>query len=198
MIFVIGEPVWLARKTERGRHVGRFAAFGVAALIGGALLGGGLGLVGDVLLPEHSPALWVVVAALACYSLVRERWLRHLPLPRRHWQLPRPWLRSFWGGATIFGGAMGMGIFTITDSALFHLYLIGCLVSGDLLLGALFGAWYAAVFVALVGYGSVKWHEGLVQDERATALELRARSVGAFAAPVVTLLPGVWPFGGLG
>ncbi|MBA3736706.1 MAG: hypothetical protein H0W90_16210 [Actinobacteria bacterium] len=195
MIFVIGEPVWFAPK-ERLRYILRLVTFSLAAVAGGLVLGGVLGFLGASIMPMHSFAVWVALAGLTSLVSLRETVWSRIPVPSRHWQLPRPWLQRFWGGAVVFGGAMGMGIFTITESALFYLYLLGCFMSGSFVWGAAFGAWYGLVFTLLVMYGSFAWHRGAAggQAKKAVRMGAWAKRIGAFGAPVTLLLPAVWPF----
>jgi hypothetical protein len=194
MIFVIGEPVRFAGE-ERVRYAARLGVFGLAALAGATALGAALGKLGQILLPQRSPFVWATLALVGALVLIRETVARWVPIPQRRWQLPRSWLSSFWGGAAAFGSAMGAGVFTYSESALFHLYLVSCFVSGSTMLGMGLGAWYGSWFFGAVLYTTVVWRGGPTGSQATRALDLqrRVRGIGAAVAPLVVTLPGVWP-----
>jgi hypothetical protein len=195
MVFVIGEPVRLANE-KRHRLVARMALFGLFCLAGAAGLGALLGLLGQAALPEHSLGVWIGVCALALFTLVRETVARALPLPQRRWQLPRPWTRSFWGSAVVYGGAMGMGIFTLTPSALFYAYLLSCLLVRSAAIGALIGLWYGVWFLAAVTYATIRWRDGRAGEQASRALRVLrwSRVVGAPASVLLVAFPAIWPY----
>ena len=195
MVFVIGEPVWLASE-RRIRLVARMALFGLACVAGASGFGALLGLLGQAALPEHSLGVWIGVCVLAAFTLVRETVAHTLPLPQRRWQLPRPWTRSFWGSALVYGGAMGMGIFTLTPSALFYAYLLACFLLQSPLLGALIGLWYGLWFLGAVTYATIRWKDVRAGEQATHALRVLrwSRLVGAPASVLLVALPGIWPY----
>jgi hypothetical protein len=124
---VIGEPVWFAEGHRRRMEIGRSVLFGVAVLLGATALAGTLGVVGSELLARGSPPVTIGVGVFVGAVVLRETIGREVPIPEVRWQVPRRWLRHHWAGAGAFGWIMGMGILTRQPSALFHLYLAGCL-----------------------------------------------------------------------
>lgn len=189
---MIAEPVWFARETRTKRlFVARVALFWVAVVTGAVALAGLLGWLGATLLPRDSLPVSLALGVLAALVILRETVGTTARLPQVRWQYPRAWLRRFWIGAAGFGSVMGAGVFTLQRSALFHLYVAGCLASGSLGRGALFGfvygAAYAGVFARAMSFTRVG-EPGLGVDWVAQ-LSSRARWVGVAAAPLVVALP---------
>ena len=189
---MIAEPVWFApEKTTRHRYVARVALFWVAAVSGAVALAGLLGWLGAALLPRDSLPVALALGVLAGLVILRETVATAVRLPQVRWQYPRKWLGRFWIGAAGFGSVMGAGVFTLQRSALFHLYVAGCLASGGIgrgaLLGVVFGAAYVGVFARAMSFTTVG-EPGLGVDWVAR-LSTRARWVGIAAAPLVVALP---------
>jgi hypothetical protein len=167
----------------------RLAVFGIATIASAIAFAALLGALGEALLDARGPWLVAAVAVVAAAVLLRETRFRGVRVPQLTWQVPREWLRSFWGGAAAFGAVMGMGVFTLQPSALFHAYLIGCVLAGS---GpaAVAGAVYGGVYVAGVVWATVAWRGCVAgaQEERAKRLSARFRWLGLAGVPTLILL----------
>lgn len=198
MIFVIGEPVRLADRS-RGRFVKRMAVFVVFALAGAGALASLLSFLGSQVLPAGgSIAWWIGLTSFVVLCVIRETVATGIPIPQRRWQLPRPWLERFWVGAAIFGGAMGAGVFTLTPSALFYVYLFSCFLVANSLTGLIFGLWYGLWFAGAVVYATVRWRGAPAGSDASRALMVlrRARLLGSPLALLLIGAPSIWPFAG--
>jgi hypothetical protein len=189
---VIGEPVWLAQDSRTRRLlVIRLVVFWAALLMGAIALGALLGGLGAALLPRGSGPVAIALGVLAGLVILRETVGRRIPIPQIRWQVPREWLRNPWAGAVAFGSIMGMGVFTRQRSALFHLYVLGCLCSGSwgrgALLGLVYGITYVSTFARGLAYTRVG-EPGLGVDWVARTWT-RVRWVGVTAAPLIVLVP---------
>jgi hypothetical protein len=166
--------------------------FGVATIGAAAFFGSVVGALGEAVGPLDRPWAVVALALVAGFAMVRELVARDVPVPQLRWQVPRVWMQSFWGGAIAFGTAMGVGIFTLQPSALFHLYVIGCFASASPAIGAIFGTVYGLVYFSGFTYGTVAWRAcgpgG--QEDRVRLLSSRVRILGALAAPLLVAVPG--------
>jgi hypothetical protein len=191
---VIGEPVWLEdghswRRTARCRS----AVFGLALLLGSVALAGALGWVGSTLLPRGSTQVLITVGVITVAVILRETVGRRIPLPGTRWQVPRRWLRHNWTGAAAFGWIMGIGVLTRQPSALFHLYLVGCLVSGGAGRGMTFGLVFGAVYLTLFLHGAfvaARSEEGDgVFAGWAISVRRWLRLIGVLSAPLILLVP---------
>lgn len=192
---MISEPVWLVPEVQRRRYIIRVAVFAAALLAAAIATGTGAALVGEQLLPlGNGTVMTAVAASIAGFVLVRETRGRRLPIPQLRWQVPRAWMRRMWGGAVAFGAAMGSGVFTLQPSALFHLYLLGCALSGTATRGAAMGAIYGATYVAVVAFATARWRLGApgyspgYQSDILEHVAARVRWVGAIAAPLLLLV----------
>jgi hypothetical protein len=189
---VIAEPVWFAQDARMRRLLlGRLVVFCVALVVGATVLAGLLGGLGAALLPPRSMPVAIALGALAGLVILRETAGRSVPIPQLRWQVPPEWLRSPWLGAAAFGSIMGAGIFTLQRSALFHLYLVGCVCSGGSGRGALFGLVYGLTYVGALARGMFRTRAGepgLGVDWVAHAWT-RVRWVGVAAAPLIVLVP---------
>ena len=193
---MISEPVWLAREDERKRYGRRLLLFSVALVTGAVATGTALAAFGTWLWPAASgTALTAALVAIGVLVLARELFLRKAPIPQLKWQVPRGWMRRFWAGAVAFGATMGAGLFTLQPSALFHVYVLGCLASTDVRRGAVMGATYGLTYVAVFLYATMRWRPGTAgystgyHWDKMQALAGRLRPVGALAAPLVALVP---------
>lgn len=197
---MIGEPVWFARRYPEdmqrtaGWYVARLAVFGVSEVLAATGFGAFLGLLGAWLLADIEPTLVAAIAGVVGLAVLARETIGHrVPVPQVPWQVPRQWMRAFWGGAVAFGGIMGIGALTRQPSSLFHLYVIACIVSADAKIGAALGGIYGATYLAGFLYGTIAWREetGGGQEDRALAMSRWARWIGGLAAPlVVVLVPG--------
>lgn len=162
-------------------------------VLGAAALAGVLAVLGSRLLPRGGSAVMIGMSVIVSAIVVRETVGRAVPIPQVPWQVPRQWLRRYWVGAGVFGGVMGMGIFTRQPSALFFLYLLGCVVSGRFGRGVVWGFVFGGVY--LVGllramFITARSAEGDdVFADWASTVRTRIRWVGVFAAPLVVFLP---------
>jgi hypothetical protein len=185
--------VWFAGpQLRRRRYIARTAVFGAATVGTAAFFGAFVGALGEAVGPFDRPWMILGLAAVAALVMVRELVARDLPVPQLSWQVPRIWMQSFWGGAAAFGVVMGMGVFTLQPSALFHLYVLGCFASASPAVGAIFGSVYGIVYVGGFLYATLAWRacESGEQSESMGALSARVRMVGALAAPLVAAVPG--------
>lgn len=196
MIFTIGDPVRLAGTIYKRKFAARLAVF-IGCVIGSAT---GLALILSIIggaVVHRDIGVWILLGVGVIFVVFREALFQHLPIPQRTWQLPRYWLRAFWRGAALFGGVMGAGIFTFTPSALFYVYLAGCMLTANLRYAALMGLSYGLWFGGGVVYATMSWHDAEAggQAARARTVLRRARLAGLPAVPLLLLFPSVWPFG---
>lgn len=139
-------------------YLGATTAFAAGAVVAGALLGEGLGRLGDLLrtsvdLRWFAAALAIAAMAYSAADLSRIQ----LPVPQVRWQVPRSWAN--WGlikYAALFGAILGLGMITFVPFAGYWLVLSAAVVRADPTGGALalgaFGAGRAlpAVLTPLV------------------------------------------------
>ena len=124
---------------ERGRGYRwgpTVALFGVASVLGGAVTGLVLGLVGEAV----RVPVWV--GAIACAAAVLLDLVGRVPTRRR--QVDEDWLTRYrrWLYATGFGAQLGTGIVTIVTSAATYALLVLLVViglPGAVVAGAVFG-----------------------------------------------------------
>ncbi len=134
-------------------------------------------------------------AASLAYAL-HEVGLVRLPVPGREWQVPVEWVRDgFYRSAVIFGGTVGLGVFTRVPYASLPILLAWLFVSGSIVYGAVAGLVYGAARAASIYSSySVGGPEQLVElNERimrhapslhqATGLVLAAFAVYLLIAP---------------
>jgi hypothetical protein len=190
---VIGVPVRSAAN-QAGRYSGRLALFALSLLVASAAMGMGLGFVGSQIVPWGRTLLTATALALGVAVFVREIVAPGLPLPHRHWQIPRSWTTPFWRSAVAFGAIMGTGLLTRTSSALFYLYVFACLASGSATIGVTVGLIFGVTFVLVVIAATLRRGPPAAEADFVEALAGRARVAGALAAPMVVTLPGAWPF----
>lgn len=135
---------------ERGR--GRrwrttATAYLIGSVVGGALLGAFLGLVGS-LLPGTPPGplvVGVIIAAVALVGVLLDLQVAGVALPTVHRQVNETWLSEYRGvvvGAG-WGLQLGLGVVTIVTTSLVYLTWVVALLTaspvGGLLVGATFG-----------------------------------------------------------
>jgi sulfite exporter TauE/SafE len=186
MTYVVGSPVWAERK--RLRHLGSFALFFGAAVIGGALTGVLLG----TLLPNYDHRQFVF-ALIATALLIRE-WLRlPIPLPQIRLQVPEALKTHRRVGPPTYGLILGSGVLTYLPSSVVYVYILSLilLVSpvGGAAIGGAFGGTYAlAVLVLgretrrLAAVQQAGWLKQLFANARPTALLLTAMTVVVIGA----------------
>lgn len=183
--------MWLVRR-DRWKWVARAGLLGLGYVLGATGAGALLGLLGSLVGFSGGKPLLIVLLAIGSLVLVRETVVRSIPVPQARWQVPQWWLQARYRGALAFGLAVGAGPFTYQPSALFHLYLVGELVSGSAATGALMGAVYGSVLFAAFCYGTIAWRsdDPQILGRKACWIALLATWVGAFAAPFVVFVPG--------
>jgi cytochrome c biogenesis protein CcdA len=138
---VIASPVGAVERCSRARYVIAFLSFGATVVLSAALVGAGLGLAGRAIIEivplARSAFLMVVVAVALAYGLAEVRGTR-LPIPQRHWQVPKAWGvygRSAY--AALFGLALGSGMLTYVPFAGYYVLLGLCVLGADPQRGAL-------------------------------------------------------------
>jgi len=132
-------------------HRANALRFSLAAVVAGALTGAAVSLIGRAIIGISTTLVDASVAALAflsfTYALGDIAGLR-LPVPSRHWLVPRDWTswsaKSF---STVFGFFLGAGIFTVVPFVGFYIVLSACAI----LLGPADGAMIMASFGAMRG-----------------------------------------------
>jgi hypothetical protein len=191
---------------ERGRNNG-FGTIAmiyvVASMMGGALVGTALGVVGSVAFNAATPSSAAVagaVVAVCLAGLAFDLGLGGLSLPSWHRQVNEDWLSTYrgWVYASGFGFQLGMGLVTIVTSALvyvtFALALLSGSVVGGLVVGVAFGL---ARGLTIFAVARVHEADQLRQTHRrlqaaAPAMRRVATSTLAVAAATATLflVPG--------
>ncbi len=160
-------------------------------IIGLAFAAAGLGFSSLVDDPIAPLAIGLGVIALA-YA-VHEVGLIRLPVPGREWQVPAHWVRNtFYRSAAVFGGTVGLGIFTRVPFASLPIFLAWLFVSGNVIYGALAGLVYGATrAVSIYSSSNIEEPEQLVElNERLMAMapslhQATGLALAAFAAYLV-------------
>jgi hypothetical protein len=174
---------WLQRATV---YFVSMTAAGAAT--GAAFAGAGAGVA--ALAPGAQPPLAAALGIIAlAYALHELGWLR-LPVPGRDWQVPASWVRrGFYRSAAIFGGTVGLGVFTRIPYASLPILLGWLFVSGNVLLGLAAGIVYGALRALSIYSGaSSQETEQLVKlNQRLIALtpvvhQVTGLALAAFAA----------------
>lgn len=189
---MIAEPVWFAQDVRMRRLlIVRVGVFWAALVVGAVATAGSLGALGAALLPPDGLPVAVALGALAGLVILRETVGRGVPIPQVRWQVPRQWLRRPLVGAATFGSIMGAGVFTLQRSALFHLYLVGCLCSGGFGRGAAFGLAYGLAYVSAFAAGMLRTRVGEpgLGVDWVARMWPRMRLVGLAAAPLIVFVP---------
>lgn len=131
-------------------------AFGVGAVLGGALVGlvaGGVGAALRSVGLEGSAAAWTA-AGLALLALAVDVPGSPLPLPRWRRQVDEDWLTRYrgWVYGFGFGLQLGLGLVTIVVSAVIYLAFALAVLSGSMAaavaIGVAFGATKAVVLLS--------------------------------------------------
>jgi hypothetical protein len=88
----------------------------------------------------------VVLGVVAVAYAVHEAGFIRLPVPGRDWQVPADWVRhGFYRSAVIFGGVVGLGVFTRVPFAGLPVMFGWLFVAGNPLYGVLAGTLYGAL-----------------------------------------------------
>jgi hypothetical protein len=131
----------LGERARGNRWYVTAAAYVAGSVLGGATIGGLLGLLGGTLLPEDAPVL--LLAAAACVLAAVADLAGLLPHGRR--QVDEAWLDRYrgWVYGVGYGYQLGLGIVTIVTSAATYAVLALCALTGSpaggLAVGAAFG-----------------------------------------------------------
>lgn len=185
--------MWLARNGNRHALLVRTVAFSLAVLVAACSFGAVLGLAGVLAVSDahETSALMVILLSVGLWALLRELRFRRLWIPSADWQVPEWWGFAFYRGAMAFGIVMGIGAFTRQPSALYHVYVLGCIFSGSWAYGLIFGAIYGMIYVAVFYCAMFFWRDGAAGSQRDQALGLLrvTRPIGALAAPALALAP---------
>ena len=136
-------------------------AAGTATGVAFAAVGAGAGALWSELTFSLAGALGAIALAYALHELE----LLRLPVPGRDWQVPAGWVRGgFYRSAAIFGGTVGLGVFTRVPYASLPILLAWLFVSGNILYGALAGLIYGATrALSIYSSASTKDSAQLVQ-----------------------------------
>lgn len=118
-------------------------AYTVASVLGGTLIGGALGAVGQLLGVGEAPTAGLAVLAVAAFlGVAVDRHLLGLDLPTWHRQVDERWLTGYrgWVYGAGFGFQLGLGVVTIVTASITYVALLGALLTGSWKGGAVVGA----------------------------------------------------------
>lgn len=131
---------------QRRKWLTNAVAYTLAGAVTSALVGGGLGVAGGLLLPDRLGRLGTVVAlAVAVVALARELGLVAVPLPQIGRQTQGLWAKRYSGAtaATLWGLDLGLTFTTWLDMAGPWVLAAVAFLGGDPLIGvALFVAYW--------------------------------------------------------
>lgn len=142
---------------NQSAYIASIVVFTLATVISAGIFGaltGAFGALLTTIAPMSPHILWALTIGIAtAYGVAELRGVR-LPVPSRHWQVPRVWgARGRTFHATAFGLLLGPGFFTIINFVGYYVLLIWCVLTANPLYGgalmALFGA-IRAVPVVLI------------------------------------------------
>ena len=161
--------------------------------IGGGAIGvlfaaAGVGF--TALVDDATAPLAIGLGAITLAYAIHEVGLIRLPVPGREWQVPAHWVRnSFYRSAAVFGGTVGLGIFTRVPYASLPILFVWLFVSGNVTYGALAGLIYgAARALSIYGTSNIEDTEQLVElNERLMSIapslhQVTGLALAAFAA----------------
>ncbi len=143
------------------------AGAGFAALVDGAMAPLAIGL-----------------GAVTLAYAIHEVGLIRLPVLGREWQVPAHWLRhSFYRSAAIFGGTVGLGVFTRVPFASLPILFAWLFVSGNITYGVVAGLVYGtARALSIYSSSNIEGPEQLVAlNERLMGLAPSLHQVTGFA-----------------
>ena len=111
------------------------------AAVGLAFAAAGAGIA--ALWPDGTLPLAVGLGAIAFVYAIHESGLVRLPILGRDWQVPVEWVRDgFYRSAAIFGGTVGLGVFTRVPFASLPILFAWLFISGNILYGIAAGTIY--------------------------------------------------------
>ncbi len=120
---------------------------GGAAGIAFAAAGAGLSAFWE----DATVPLAMALGAVSLTYAFHEVGLVRLPVPGREWQVPVNWVRDgFYRSAVIFGGTVGLGVFTRVPYASLPILLLWLFVSGNIVYGSVAGLVYGAARAASI------------------------------------------------
>ncbi|MCW2723637.1 MAG: hypothetical protein JWN35_558 [Frankiales bacterium] len=133
----------LGERARGNRWTITATAYVVGSVLGGATVGGLLGLLGDVLLPRDAPVL--LLAAVVCLLAALADLAGLLPHGRR--QVDEAWLDRYrgWVYGVGYGYQLGLGVVTIVTSAATYAVVALCALTGSLAGGLAVGATFGLV-----------------------------------------------------
>lgn len=118
-------------------------AYTVASMTGGALIGAVLGSLGQLAGVGGTPtAALAVLAVAAVLGVAADRHLVGIQLPTWHRQVDERWLTGYrgWVYGAGFGFQLGLGVATIVTASITYVALLGALLTGSWIAGAVVGA----------------------------------------------------------
>lgn len=181
------------------------AAYVVASVAGGALVGAAAGGVGQVVGVGGSPAVALLVLAVAALlGVAADRRLLGVGLPTWHRQVDERWLAGLrgWVYGAGFGFQLGLGVVTIVTASVTYVALVGAALTGSWVTGGVVGAVFGAVrALPLLLAGRIRTPTGLRAllarvaaaerpFDRATLAAQTGLGVLAFGLAVVTFRGG--------
>ena len=132
-------------ETQR-RWIQRATVYALAMTVAGGATGVAFAAAGWGLSSAWEDATVVLAVALGALTLVyalHELGFLRLPVPGRDWQVPASWVRhGFYRSAVVFGGTVGLGIFTRIPYASLPVFLAWLFVTGNPAYGLLAGLVY--------------------------------------------------------
>lgn len=152
MIFVITPPVGSGQKYAKIKNIARLLSFGIATVIGAAVVGSICGVIGAVIINRipilRVGTLGIIVSIALLYGFAELRGRKQY-IPTCHRLVPKRW--GAYGSPRFeiaFGIIVGAGLFTVIPFIGFHLLLIICFVNADPMQGALSMAVFGAARAA--------------------------------------------------
>jgi len=195
---------------ERGRG-SRWAvtatAYLLGSIVGGASLGGALGVAGDLLagaadrlagsaLAPGGPVALVLAALVCLVAAASDLRLRGWSLPSWQRQVDEDWLARYrgWVYGLGYGFQLGLGVVTIVTSAATYAVFAFALLAGSwavgLALGAVFGLVRALPVLGLAGlHDFAQLRALLARVERWSPRAARAAVAAEVAAAAAVLVP---------
>ncbi len=151
-------------------------------LAGFAFAGAGAGLGG--LWQDAMRPLAIALGAITLAYALHEAGLVRLPVPGREWQVPAAWVSGgFYRSAVLFGGTVGLGVFTRVPYASLPILFAWLFVSGNIAYGVLAGLVYgAARALSIYSSSNVQGPAQLVElNERIMSYAPTLHQMTAFA-----------------
>ena len=150
----------LVERSRNSRFPVTFTAYLVGSVVGGALFGGVLGLIGagvHALLPWSEQVTAVAVMAVCAVGLLLDAGVAGLRLPTVRRQVNEDMLAEYrgWLYGLVFGFQLGIGVVTIVTTATVYVAFVLAFLSGSpwsgLVIGAVFGIVRALPMLLVIG-----------------------------------------------